>query len=167
MDLWDVGSASHRLVNGCRRWNAWERPSLSALSAAPRETMTAYIRLSLLHAVGCRRMTRAETEVGLSIIAIESPNGDPVHGWLCFRLPVALCVPAPLREIFTAWIRLSRDLACDRPTSPKAHLDIAPSGTGWRRPRRRSKSIPNGDEDIAAPNPFQKGALSRCAPSPR
>jgi hypothetical protein len=166
MDLWDVGSASHRLANGCQRWNAWERPSLSALSAAPRETMTACIWLSRLHAVGRRRMTRAE-EVGRSISAIASPNGDPVHGWLCFSLPVALCVSGPMREIFTAWIRLSRDLACDRPTSPKAHMDIAPRGTGWRRPRRRSKTIPHGDEDIAAPNPFQKGAVSRCAPSPR
>jgi hypothetical protein len=41
---------------------------------------------------------------------------------------------------------------------------LPPHGTGWRRPRRRSKAIPNGDEDIAAPNPFHKGAVSRCAP---
>ncbi len=92
--------------------------------------------------------------MGLSISAIASPNGDPVHGWLGFSLPVALCVSAPLREVFTAWIRLSRDLACDRPTSPKAHLDIAPTGTGWRRPRRPSQNHSHGDEDIASPFQF-------------
>jgi hypothetical protein len=59
MDLWDVGSASHRLVKGCRRWNAWERPSLSALSAAPRETITASIRLSFDILSRSRRMNRS------------------------------------------------------------------------------------------------------------
>jgi len=43
--------------------------------------------------------------VGLSIIVIEPPNGDPVHRGPSFRFPVALCVSAPLREILTAWIR--------------------------------------------------------------
>jgi hypothetical protein len=31
-------------------------------------------------------------------------------------------------------------------------LTLPPHGTGWRRPRRRSETIPYGDEDIAAPN---------------
>jgi hypothetical protein len=43
-------------------------------------------------------------------------------------------------------------------------LTLPPHAPGWRRPRRRSEAIPNGDEDIATPNPFQKGAVSRCAP---
>ena len=42
-------------------------------------------------------------------------------------------------------------------------LTLPPHATGWRCPRRRSTAIPNGDEDIAPPNPFQKGAVSRCA----
>jgi hypothetical protein len=112
---------------------------------------------------GSRRDAEGAEEVGRSIIAIESPNGDPVHGWLCFSLPVALCVSGPLREVFTAWIQLSRDLACDRPTSPKAHLDIAPRGTGWRRPRRRSKIIPTAMR-TSPPRILSKGGSVRMRP---
>jgi hypothetical protein len=67
---------------------------------------------------------------------------------------------------------------CPHPAIPhqslpirSGHIVILPlHATGWRRPRRRTKVIPHGDEDIAAPNPFQRGqcqdAPIRSAPSP-
>ena len=46
--------------------------------------------------------------MGFSIIVIGSPIGEPVHGCTSSRFPVSLSGSAPLREIFTAWIRLRR-----------------------------------------------------------
>ncbi len=44
--------------------------------------------------------------------------------------------------------------------TPHGDEDSPPrSKTGWRRPRRRSQAIPNGDEDTATPNPFQNWRL--------
>ena len=45
-------------------------------------------------------------KVGLSIINIESPIGDPVHGCPNSRFRVALSVSAPLRDIPAARIHL-------------------------------------------------------------
>jgi hypothetical protein len=58
------------------------------------------------------------------------------------------------------------------PATPKltipgrgAHLDTAPIRNGVATSSSPFQSHTQGDEDIAAPNPFQKRAVSRCAPS--
>jgi hypothetical protein len=46
----------------------------------------------------------------------------------------------------------------------RAHPDTAPVRNGVATSSSPFQSHSHGDEDIAAPNPFQMGAMSRCAP---
>ncbi len=93
--------------------------------------------------------------MGLSIIAIESPNGDPVHDCLRFRFPVALCGSAPLREISAAWRWPSRG---PRPGGP---ADDSPARERWvsspvnnqPRPGRQNPFPHAPPHPIASPSP--------------
>ena len=49
--------------------------------------------------------------------------------------------------------------------SEGVHPDTAPACNGVATSSSPFQSHSEGDEDIAAPNPFQKGAVSECSPS--
>jgi hypothetical protein len=136
------------------------------------DTIVAMPRPPLRSALGFLGAPRWGYGTRVSQGVLSSGVLSPLRGWFAFHSkPTAHAVGyhlAPLRgwNCPLDWSHRSRLSPVPHPPhylQRRAHLDTAPVCNGVATSSSPLQSHSQGDDDIAAPNPFQKGAVSGCA----